>query len=258
MMKTANMLKTLQLIYPLENLEALTREAAQRAWSHQAYLDRLLEGECQRREINGIARRIKNARFPVPKALEGFDWNWPKKINRPQVQNLLRLAFLEEHVNAIFEGMHRLQQMTGIRGFQARGYLYGHGPTEEERTGSRMADYWYQGAGEYKDLRWRGSPSHHNYSDAIHAYGVYYRLAAEGEQKNRCRQAIDDLVSIWADTDELLLPTMPPQAPQETILGLTDGRTPNLRVIMAAAGLKVAHYATGKEKFAKKYGQKKD
>jgi DNA replication protein DnaC len=63
-----------------------------------------LEGECQRREINGIARRIKNARFPVPKALEGFDWNWPKKINRPQVQNLLRLAFLEEHVNAIFIG----------------------------------------------------------------------------------------------------------------------------------------------------------
>ena len=103
-MKTADMLKTLQLIYPLENLEALTREAAQRAWSHQAYLDRLLEGECQRREINGIARRIKNARFPVPKTLEGFDWNWPKKINRPQVQNLLRLAFLEEHVNAIFIG----------------------------------------------------------------------------------------------------------------------------------------------------------
>jgi len=103
-MKTAEMLKALQLIYPLENLEALTREAAQRAWSHQAYLDRLLEGECQRREINGIARRIKNARFPVPKALEGFDWNWPKKINRPQVQNLLRLAFLEEHVNAIFIG----------------------------------------------------------------------------------------------------------------------------------------------------------
>jgi len=103
-MKTAEMLKTLQLVYPLENLESLTREAGQRTWTHQAYLDRLLEGECQRREINGIARRIKNARFPVPKALEGFDWNWPKKINRPQVQNLLRLAFLEEHVNAIFIG----------------------------------------------------------------------------------------------------------------------------------------------------------
>jgi DNA replication protein DnaC len=76
----------------------------QRAWSHQAYLDRLLEGECQRREINSIARRVKNARFPVPKALEGFDWNWPKKINRPQIQNLFRLAFLEDHANVIFIG----------------------------------------------------------------------------------------------------------------------------------------------------------
>jgi DNA replication protein DnaC len=103
-MKTAEMLKALQLIYPLENLEALTREAGQRAWPHQAYLDRLLEGECQRREINGIARRIKNAKFPVPKALEGFDWSWPKKINRPQVQNLMRLAFLDEHTNVIFVG----------------------------------------------------------------------------------------------------------------------------------------------------------
>jgi DNA replication protein DnaC len=103
-MKTADMLKTLQMIYPLENFEALTREAGQRAWSHQAYLDRLLEGECQRREINSIARRVKNARFPVPKALEGFDWNWPKKINRPQIQNLFRLAFLEDHANVIFIG----------------------------------------------------------------------------------------------------------------------------------------------------------
>ena len=103
-MKTAAMLKQLQLLYPLENFEALTREAGQRTWSHQAYLDRLLEGECQRREINAVARRLKQARFPVPKALEGFDWNWPKKINRPQIQNLFRLAFLEDHANVIFIG----------------------------------------------------------------------------------------------------------------------------------------------------------
>ena len=78
-MKTAEMLKLLQLIYPMENFETLTRNAGREAWGHQAYLDRLLEGECERREIHGIARRTKNARFPVPKALDAFDWNWPKK-----------------------------------------------------------------------------------------------------------------------------------------------------------------------------------
>jgi DNA replication protein DnaC len=103
-MNTVEMLKSLQLIYPMENFEPLAREAARQSWGHQNYLDRLLEGECQRREINSIARRVKNAHFPVPKALEEFNWNWPKKINRPLVQNLFRLAFLEDHSNVIFIG----------------------------------------------------------------------------------------------------------------------------------------------------------
>lgn len=36
------------------------------------------------------------------KTLEQFNWSWPKKINRPQVQNLFRLAFVEEKANAMF------------------------------------------------------------------------------------------------------------------------------------------------------------
>jgi DNA replication protein DnaC len=102
--KTPEMLKHLQLIYPLENYEALTREAGRQSWSHQAYLDRLLEGECLRRQINGIARRIRQARFPVPKTLEDFNWNWPKKLNRLQVQDLFRLTFVKDHANVIFIG----------------------------------------------------------------------------------------------------------------------------------------------------------
>jgi len=178
---------------------------------------------------------------------ESYRYALIKRTGTPEQAKAVR-----EHVNAIFEGMYRCQKVTGIRGFQARGYVHGHGPTLEERANDAMSDYWYQGAGEYKDLRWRGSPSHHNYSDAIHGYGVFYRLAAEGEYKDKCRQAIDDLVSIWADNN-LLLPTKDPNQPGFSILGLTDGKTPNLRIIMAAAGLKVAHVATGKEKFNQQY-----
>jgi DNA replication protein DnaC len=38
------------------------------------------------------------------KTLEQFQWDWPKKINRLQVQNLFRLQFLEQNANAIFLG----------------------------------------------------------------------------------------------------------------------------------------------------------
>ncbi len=44
------------------------------------------------------------ARFPVIKTLEQFRWDWPKKINRLQVQNLFRLEFLPQKANVIFLG----------------------------------------------------------------------------------------------------------------------------------------------------------
>jgi DNA replication protein DnaC len=70
---------------------------------HQ-YLQRLLEGECSRREERALERRIRAARFPVTKTLDQFDWSWPSKINRPQVQNLFHLGFLTEKANAVFIG----------------------------------------------------------------------------------------------------------------------------------------------------------
>jgi DNA replication protein DnaC len=36
--------------------------------------------------------------------LEQFDFNWPSKINRAQVQNLFRLKFVEDKANVIFVG----------------------------------------------------------------------------------------------------------------------------------------------------------
>jgi len=97
-------LTELQLLWPRQHYQALADQAAQAPWSHTEYLQRLLEGECQRRRQNRIERRIAAARFPVLKTLETFNWSWPKKINRPQVQHLARLAFLADHTNVILLG----------------------------------------------------------------------------------------------------------------------------------------------------------
>ncbi|MGH6635970.1 MAG: ATP-binding protein, partial [Gammaproteobacteria bacterium] len=37
-------------------------------------------------------------------SLGAFQWDWPKKINRPQIQNIFRLAFIEKNANAVFLG----------------------------------------------------------------------------------------------------------------------------------------------------------
>ena len=64
----------------------------------------MFEGEVARREDKSLVQRIRRARFPLTKTLDQFQWNWPKKINRQQIQNLFRLNFVEQKSNAIFLG----------------------------------------------------------------------------------------------------------------------------------------------------------
>ena len=100
----AAQLATLKLVAVAEQYAALASEAAQKQWPHVDYLARLVDSEAQRRQELAIQRRIAAARFPCIKTLDQFDWNWPKKINRTQVQNLFRLAFLPDKGNVVFMG----------------------------------------------------------------------------------------------------------------------------------------------------------
>jgi DNA replication protein DnaC len=94
----------LKLSYIREHHRSLAKEAAEKNWSHLDFLTRLIEGEALRRKDRATQRRIKAARFPVIKTLEQFNWSWPKKINRPQVQNLFDFSFARDKANVIFAG----------------------------------------------------------------------------------------------------------------------------------------------------------
>ena len=94
----------LKLSYVQECHQSLAQEAVAKAWPPLDFLSRLVEGEALRRKDRATQRRLQAARFPVLKTLEQFNWTWPKKINRPQVQHLFRLAFLKDKANVIFMG----------------------------------------------------------------------------------------------------------------------------------------------------------
>ncbi len=100
----ANYLLYLKLPFIREHYQPLASEAAQAHWGHVDYLATLIQGEAQAREQRSIQRRIRLARFPVIKTLDAFQWNWPSKINRLQVQELFRLRFVEQKANVIFLG----------------------------------------------------------------------------------------------------------------------------------------------------------
>jgi len=94
----------LKLLFVRKHYEPLAGEAAQAHWGHVDYLASLIQGEALQRRQRSIQRRIRLARFPVIKTLDSFQWNWPRKINRLQVQELFRLRFIENKANVIFLG----------------------------------------------------------------------------------------------------------------------------------------------------------
>ena len=97
-------LERLQLRYFLKHYPALVAQAARESWTHGRFLEQLVAGEAARRDAALVTRRVKAARLPGIKTLDGFDWSWPKKINRAQVQQLFRLEFLPQHGNVILLG----------------------------------------------------------------------------------------------------------------------------------------------------------
>ena len=94
----------LQLPFTREHHALLAQQAGEKGWGHLDDLHHLVDGEVLQRRQRLIARRLKEARFPVRKTLEQFRWDWPKKINRLAVQNLFRLGVVPAKANVIFLG----------------------------------------------------------------------------------------------------------------------------------------------------------
>jgi len=94
----------LKLHFFTDNYEPLAKKAAHKQWDHVHYLGELASAEADLRKDRATQRRIRAARFPQIKTLEQFNWNWPKKINKMQVENLFRLNFIKEESNVVFLG----------------------------------------------------------------------------------------------------------------------------------------------------------
>ena len=94
----------LNLPFIRDHVEELARQAADKQWSHMGFLGRLVEGEAALRQDRARVRRIHQARFPVLKTLDQFDFTWPAKINRLAVQNLFRFTFIHDKASAVFVG----------------------------------------------------------------------------------------------------------------------------------------------------------
>src|SRR4051812_43448294 len=99
-----NHLKVLRLPTFAREYEKVGAECARESVDYPRYLLRLCELERIDRERRNMERRIRQARFPVIKSLETFDFKAIPALNKSLVLELARCEWITKHENVIALG----------------------------------------------------------------------------------------------------------------------------------------------------------
>ena len=90
------------------------------------------------RSRRSLERRLGNARIGRFKPLVDFDWDWPKKIDRPLIERALTLDFVPEGRNLILLGANGLGKTMITKNIAHAAVLAGHSVLV--RTASELLD----------------------------------------------------------------------------------------------------------------------
>lgn len=97
-------LKALKLSTMARNLEALFRQARESGIDYEEFLIELTTAELQARGESRLARRIREAKFPLLKPMETFDLNAVPELDIRLFRDLAGSGYIHEKRNVIFLG----------------------------------------------------------------------------------------------------------------------------------------------------------
>src|SRR5580658_2543844 len=96
--------KVLRLPVIADSCERMAETAVREMHTHLRYLDTLLEAELDERDVNAVARRLKEAHLPRVKSLEEFDFTKVATVSATEILTLAAGAYLERKEPIIFLG----------------------------------------------------------------------------------------------------------------------------------------------------------
>ena len=97
-------LKTLRLPTMLREYDRVAGQCAAEDLDYPRYLLRMAELELLDRERRATERRIRQAKFPVTKSLDSFDFLAMPTLNKAMVLELARCEFLTRRENVLLLG----------------------------------------------------------------------------------------------------------------------------------------------------------
>jgi len=97
-------LKKLKLSTMLRDLESGVRQANQDSLSYEEFLLNLSEVEVQTRQENGRKRRLREAKFPILKPMDTFDFDAAPGLDIRLMKELANCDYVKKSRNIIFVG----------------------------------------------------------------------------------------------------------------------------------------------------------
>lgn len=97
-------LKKLKLSTMLRDLESMIRQANQESLSYEEFLLNLSEAEVRTRQENGRKRRLQDAKFPILKPMETFDFDAAPGLDIRLMKELSNCDYIKKGRNIIFVG----------------------------------------------------------------------------------------------------------------------------------------------------------
>ncbi|MGT0250553.1 IS21-like element helper ATPase IstB [Burkholderia pyrrocinia] len=90
------------------------------------WLAPLLPWEEDERAHRSLQRRIRTAKLSKFQMLTDFDWEWPKRIDRTAVEDLMSLSFLDDATNVMFTGPNGVGKSTLAQNVAHHALIQGH------------------------------------------------------------------------------------------------------------------------------------
>lgn len=89
------------LRHTADNLDDLLARATKKRLSPTQLLEHLCELESHERARRSMHNRLMRSRIGRFKPMADFDWNWPKRIDKPLVESTMQLDFMTEARNIV-------------------------------------------------------------------------------------------------------------------------------------------------------------
>jgi len=122
-------LKELNLRIMLSHYPTVVREAKESGISYEELLLSLTDVELRIRGENRLKRRIKEARFPLLKTFEAFDFDAATGLDVRLIRDLMSGQYLVHHYNIIFlgkSGTGNYRKFLLMERFPEKGPGFGH------------------------------------------------------------------------------------------------------------------------------------